>query len=135
MDSRPTVRTVLRFTLVTLYTVAGIAHLVVPATFLPIVPTWVPYPKQVILITGVCELAGSVGLLTRRWRPVAGVMLAIYAVCVFPANVKHAIEGIPLPPVPDSWWYHGPRLALQPVLVWAALFCSNVINWPTRRIR
>jgi hypothetical protein len=24
---------------------------------------------------------------------------------VFPANIKHVIEGIHLPPVPDSWWY------------------------------
>ena len=67
-----------------------------------------------------------------RLRRLAGIMLALYAVCVFPANVKHAIDGIHLPPAPDSWWYHGPRLALQPVLVWWALFCSGVIDWPFR---
>jgi hypothetical protein len=60
----------------------------------------------------------------------AGVMLALYAVLVFPANIKHAIEGIHLPPVPDSWWYHGPRLLVQPVLVWWALFCAGAIDWP-----
>jgi hypothetical protein len=32
--------------------------------------------------------------------------------------------------VPNSWCYHAPRLALQPVLVWWALFCSGIINWP-----
>jgi uncharacterized membrane protein len=57
-------------------------------------------------------------------------MLALYAVFVFPANIKHAVEGIRLPPVPDSWWYHGPRLLMQPVLVWWALFCAGVIDWP-----
>jgi uncharacterized membrane protein len=59
-------------------------------------------------------------------------MLAAYAVCVFPANIKHAFEGILLPPIPDSWWYHAPRLAFQPVLVWWPLFCAGVIDWPTR---
>src|SRR5947199_157429 len=36
---------------------------------------------------------------------VGGHMLALYAVCVFPANIKHAIDGIALPPIPDGWWY------------------------------
>jgi uncharacterized membrane protein len=56
-----------------------------------------------------------------------------FALCVWPANIKHAIEGVHLPPIPDSCWYHGPRLALQPVLIWWALFCAGVIDWPRRR--
>ena len=45
-------------------------------------------------------------------------------------NIKHAFDGVVIAPIPDSWWYHAPRLALQPVLVWWALFCSGVIDWP-----
>ncbi len=112
------------------YIGAGIVHLTSPDQFLPIVPDWVPFPREVVLITGVCEIIGGLALLTERMRRAAGVMLALYAVCVFPANIKHAFEGIVVPPVPDSWWYHGPRLALQPVLVWLALFSSGVIDWP-----
>jgi uncharacterized membrane protein len=74
-------------------------------SFLPIVPDFVPLPSEVVLATGVCEIVGGLALLTRRRRWVAGVMLALYAVLVFPANIKHVIEGIHLPPVPDSWWY------------------------------
>jgi len=40
---------------------------------------------------------------------------------------------IVLPPIPDSWWYHAPRLALQPVIAWWALFCAGVTDWPWRR--
>jgi uncharacterized membrane protein len=115
------------------YLVAGTVHLVAPDKFLPIVPDFVPLPREVVLATGVCEIAGALALLTMRLRWLAGVMLALYAVAVFPANIKHALEGIHLPPVPDSWWYHGPRLLLQPVLVWWALFCAEVIDWPWRR--
>jgi uncharacterized membrane protein len=93
----------------------------------------VPEPRAVILVTGLLEIAGALALLTQRWRRVAGVMLALYAVCVFPANIKHAVEGISIPPIPDSWWYHAPRLAFQPVFVWWALFCAGVIDWPTRK--
>jgi len=51
---------------------------------------------------------------------------------VFPANVKHAAENIDIPGLPPGWWYHVPRLALQPVLVWWALFAGNVVTWPFR---
>ncbi len=95
-----------------------------------IVPNWVPWPSEVVLITGVCEISGAIALLTQRLRWWAGVMLALYAVCVFPANIKHAMENIDLPGLPSSWWYHAPRLALQPVLVWWALFAANVVDWP-----
>jgi uncharacterized membrane protein len=114
------------------YAIAGVVHLRSPEAFLPIVPSWVPDPREVILLTGICEIAGAMALLTRRSRWLAGVMLAAYAACVFPANIKHAVEGIPIPGLPTSWWYHGPRLALQPVLVWWALFCGEVIDWPFR---
>lgn len=129
---RETVRTAMRWTMAAFYTAAGILHLSSPHAFLPIVPDWVPYPRPTVMFTGVCELAGAAGLLTRRFRWWAGVMLAAYAVCVFPANIKHAIDGIAIGGARLGWWYHGPRLALQPVLVWWALFCAGVIDWPWR---
>ena len=128
----PRTKSVLRWLLAAIYLAAGIGHLWSPDKFLLIVPEWVPMPRAVILVTGACEIAAALCLLTTRWRRLAGIMLALYAVCVFPANIKHAIEGIPVPPIPDTWWYHAPRLAFQPVLVWWALFCSGVIDWPAR---
>jgi uncharacterized membrane protein len=122
----------LRWAMAVFYLSAGILHLVRPEKFLPIVPAWVPLPRETVLLTGVCEILGSIALLLGPTMRTAGVMLALYAVCVYPANIKHAVEGIQLPPVPDSWWYHGPRLAFQPVLVWWALFCAGVIDWPFR---
>jgi uncharacterized membrane protein len=126
-------RAIMRWIMAAFYGIAGIGHLTVPGAFLPIVPEWVPFPREVILATGACELAGAAAMLTARWRYLAGIMLALYALCVWPANIKHAVEHIPLPHIPDSWWYHGPRLAFQPVLIWWALFCSGVIDWPWRR--
>ena len=127
-----TLRRVMRNVIAVFYMSAGILHVARPEKFLPIVPAWVPLPRETVLLTGVCEIAGGVALLIGPTMSAAGVMLALYAVCVYPANVKHAVEGIHLPPVPDSWWYHGPRLAFQPVLVWWALFCAGVIDWPFR---
>lgn len=106
-----------------------------PGSFLAITPSWVPYPNETILLTGICEIAGSIALLTRKLRKLAGIMLAAYAVCVYPANIKHAVEHIAIDGVQLGWWYHAPRLAFQPVIVWWALFSAGVINWPMRTPR
>jgi uncharacterized membrane protein len=128
-------RAAMRWILAAFYAAAGIAHLLVPDKLLAITPSWVPFPSQVIFITGICEIIGAVALVTRPLRWWAGIAFAAYAVCVWPANFKHAIDGIDLPYIASSWFYHGPRLAFQPVLVWWALFCSGVIDWPWRRSR
>jgi uncharacterized membrane protein len=113
--------TVSRAVLALFYMVAGILHLVWPAPFLLIMPEVVPFPSVVVMGTGILEIAGAIGLLLPDWRRLAGLMLAIYAVCVFPANIRHAFSGLDIAGWPLGWWYHGPRLALQPVLVWWAL--------------
>ena len=122
----------LRWGLAAIYLLVGVAHLRSPHGFLAIMPPWVPFPLSVILVTGVCEIAGAVGLMIPPLRRTAGIMLALYAVCVFPANLQHAFGHVTAPGLPSSWWYHGPRLAFQPVLVWWALFAGGVIDWPFR---
>jgi uncharacterized membrane protein len=95
-------------------------------------PAFVPYPRAVVIATGLFEIAGAGALIGVRLRRLAGFMLALYAICVFPANLKHAFGGAHIAALPDSWWYHGPRLALQPVLVWWALYASGIVEWPFR---
>lgn len=129
----PLFRTIMRWLLATLFTLAGFAHLLTPEPFVKITPDWVPFARQVILATGLCEIVGAAALMTRKLRPWAGVALAFYAFCVWPANFKQAFEGIHIAHIPSSWWYHGPRLALQPVIIWWALFSGDVIDWPFHR--
>jgi uncharacterized membrane protein len=123
-------RLVLRIFLALFYFVAGFFHLYATDGFVSIVPDWVPYPYIIVIITGYCELLGAAALMTSRLKKLAGIMLALYAFCVFPANIKHAIQNIPVDGVLLGWSYHAPRLALQPILIWLPLFCSELINWP-----
>lgn len=126
-------RATMRWLMAAFYLAAGLLHLRAPTAFLPIMPDWVPAPREVVILTGVAEILGAAGLLVPNLRKAAGIGLALYALCVFPANIKHAMEAIAVPGLPTSWWYHGPRLALQPILIWWALFCSGTIDWPTRQ--
>lgn len=128
-------RRVSRLLLMLLFGGVGLVHLAAPEAFLPIMPDWVPWPKAVVILTGLYEIAAILALIPVRTRKAAGMALALYAICVFPANIKHAVEGISVGGLPDSWWYHGPRLALQPVIVWWALHATRVVDWPLRRDR
>ena len=107
-------------------------HVLEPRPFLRITPDWVPWPRQVIFLTGLCEIAGAIGLVIPRTRKLAGVMLALYAVCVYPANVVHARQYLATGQGPDLW-YHIPRLLAQPLIMWWALFAGEVTLWPFRR--
>jgi uncharacterized membrane protein len=132
-DRLNVIRAGMRWVMAIFYAAAGIAHLAAPDKLLAITPSWVPFAPQIIFVTGLCELAGAVALVTKPLRRAAGFALAAYAICVWPANFKHAIDGIDLPYIANSWLYHGPRLAFQPVLVWWALFSAEIIDWPWRR--
>ncbi len=126
-------RLVARVLLALVYVPFGLFHLLSADKLLPIMPPWVPFPREVILFTGACEVAGGLGLFIPPLRRAAGIGLALYAVGVFPANLHHALDDVRVPGLPSSWWYHGPRLAFQPVFVWWALWAGEVIDWPFRR--
>ncbi len=120
-----------RFLLAAIYCVAGVAHVLSPAGFLAITPAWVPWPGLVVLVTGLCEVAGAIALaMIVRLRWAAGTALALYALCVFPANINHAVNDIAIGGTHMSWWYHGPRLMFQPAAIWWALWVGGVIDWP-----
>ena len=125
-----TIRSTLRILLAAAYFAAGVLHLLRPGGFLAITPHWVPWPEAVVAFTGVAEILGAIGLMIPRFRVAAGIGLALYAICVFPANINHAVNAIPLGGTTLGWGYHAPRLALQPLFVWLALWVAHVIDWP-----
>jgi uncharacterized membrane protein len=129
----PNARSLVLLLLVAIYAPFGVLHVLSPHGFLPIMPPGVPFPREVVIFTGLCEIGGAVGLLVPKTRRLAGIMLALYALCVWPANIWHAVSGVSVPPLPSSWWYHGPRMLLQPVFIWAPLWAVGVVDWPFRR--
>jgi uncharacterized membrane protein len=125
-----------RLALALFYGIAGALHLITPRPFVSVVPPWVPAPDAVVLLTGIAEIAGALGLLQGRWpalRRAAGWGLAAYALCVWPANVQHMAIDLARPGEGLGLIYHVPRLAAQPLLIWLALWASEAIDWPFGR--
>lgn len=109
-----------RFTIAPLFAAAGVVHLLRPEAFSAVMPSGIPYPREVILLTGAAELAGAAGLFVTRTRALAGIMLALYAVCVYPVNILHAVHDLSTG-TGLGWAYHYPRLFAQPFICWWAL--------------
>ncbi|GAA0647836.1 DoxX family protein [Sphingomonas ursincola] len=135
MPRQSPVRTGFRWLLALIYLAAGVIHIRSPGGFVAITPDWVPSPHAVVFWTGVAEIAGAIGLMIPRLRRAAGIGLALYALCVWPANLNHAINDIAIGGNRLPWAYHGPRLMLQPLIIWWALWVGGVTDWPFRKRR
>ena len=130
------IRALLRLLLASLYAIAGVLHIVAPRPFLSIMPGGLPYPEAIVLLTGVAELIGAIAL-AQGWsstlQRAGAIGLALYAVCVFPANINHFALDMARPDNGLGLAYHIPRMFAQPIIVWWALWVGGVTDWPFRR--
>ena len=130
------IRTALRWILAVFYALAGWAHIADPSPFLSIMPDAVPAPETVVFWTGIAEILGAIALVQtwsdklRRW---GGIGLALYALCVFPANINHFMMDMAREDSGLGLAYHLPRMVAQPILIWLALWVGGVTDWPRRR--
>lgn len=70
------------------FLVGGVGHFVFPDSYVDIMPPWLPQPLLLVYISGVCEIAGGLGVLTPLTRRAAGIGLIGLSIAVFPANVQ-----------------------------------------------
>lgn len=127
-------KTILRILLAALYAFAGYMHFAAPDPFVSITPEWVPHPEAVVFLTGVAEILGAVGLLqpfSKSLRQAAGIGLALYALCVWPANINHFAMDMAREDGGLGLAYHVPRMFAQPLVIWLALWVAEVpLPWP-----
>jgi uncharacterized membrane protein len=93
-------------------------------------PPAIPFPMACIIISGVAELLGGLGLLI-PWRPIrllAGWGLTLLLIAVFPANIYMAVDHIKVPGLPTGEWFAWARLPLQPLLIAGVLWVTGI--WP-----
>jgi len=98
------------------FVVGGAAHFVLTDMFTSIVPPYIPFPREIVYLTGVLEVAGALALLHKPQRHTAGLCLIALTICVTPVHIQMLIEA-------DKYAELGPmalwaRLLFQPVLIW-----------------
>lgn len=116
----PRLRGTFRVILAVLMIAAGMAHLVAPDGFVKMVPHFLHAPLALVIVSGVFEILGGVGLLVPPVRRAASFGLVALYFAVFPANLNMALNNIQPDgmhmPVALLWF----RLPLQIVFIaWA----------------
>lgn len=96
---------------------AGTMHFVNPEFFLKIMPPYLPLHPELVLVSGVCEIALGVLLLAPQSSRIAAWGIVALLIAVFPANI-HLYQNQDL--MPASPVFHFLRLPLQGILIlWA----------------
>jgi len=106
----------------------GIAHFVFTEAEMRIVPGFIPWPREAVLVSGAFELLGAAGVLMRRFRRAAGWGLCLLTLAVTPANVVMLLNAQDYA-VP--YWLLVARLPFQLVLL--GLILWSTAPAPTRR--
>ena len=108
-------RTLLGWLLALAMVSAGVAHFTSTQDYVEIMPGWLGWHTELVLLSGGFEILGGLGLLLRRTRRAAAWGLVALFLCVFPANVQMALDGVQWTP-----FFLWARLPLQLVFIaWA----------------
>lgn len=111
--------------------VVGITHFIRPEQYARIVPPQLPYPVELVYISGFFEILGGIGLLIPSVSVAAAWGLIALFVAVFPANINMAVNSIPIEGIPHIPWLYWARLPLQAVLIaWAWWYTQNPKDQP-----
>ena len=82
-------------------------------------PSWVPNPRAVVFFTGLCEIAGAIGLVIPALRRAAAIALILFFVAVLPANIHAARAQVTLGGRPATpLWLRVPMQILFIGLAW-----------------
>ena len=112
---------------------AGASHLFIATPFIQHLPTWVPLRVEIVVVSGLVEIALGIALLlappTRRR---VGVVLALYFLAVFPGNVYVAVFDVEVDGQPGGV-YPWVRLPLQLLFIAWALWSTRESKPPGDR--
>lgn len=108
------------YLMVFMYLIAGIFHLAKPKVYLKIIPSYLPFPIQLIFWSGIAEIVLAIGLLFPVTKTISiyGVvlMLLIYLpVHIYMIKADPKLIGAPR-------WFSILRFPLQFVLIWWVLY-------------
>jgi uncharacterized membrane protein len=106
--------------------VGGYFHFAATEVEMRIVPQVIPWPRAAVLVSGVFELLGAMGILIPATRRAAGVGLCLLTIAVTPANV-YMLQHAELFSVPR--WALIVRLpfqaALLALIIWSTWSAKN----------
>ena len=102
------------------WVVAGTMHFVIPRQYEAIVPpSLANWKRELVVASGIAELAGGVAILPERTRRGARWWLLATLAAVYPANIHMALHPEEFPKIPaTALWVRLPVQGLFALLTW-----------------
>ena len=119
------IRIVLAIALGIPFIMIGVEHFLRPVPFDAIVPAYLGFPRFWTLASGVVEVLLGIGIMLPPCRRWAALFLAVFLVCVYPANLNMWLNDIPFNGQVLSQKTHVLRLFIQLLLIYLALWLAD----------
>lgn len=100
------------------YIAAGINHFISAQFYYKIMPPYLPYPYELIYLSGLCESALGILLMFTKTRSFAAWGIVALLIAIFPANIQMLMNYIH--ENNPRLWVAIVRLPLQLLLIWWA---------------
>jgi len=101
-----------------IFVVGGVMHFLRPRFYLAMMPPWLPAAAALVLVSGVFEILGGIGVLVPATRVIAGWGLIALLFAVFPANVQMLLNARAAHASASTMAVLVARLPLQVLLVY-----------------
>lgn len=101
-----------------IFVAGGINHFVFPSMYLKIMPSYLPWHRELVFLSGVFEVLLGIMLLIPATSRLAAWGLIALLIAIFPANIYLYQHQEIAPQIPG--WAHLLRLPLQGVLIYWA---------------
>ena len=104
-----------------IFIITGCFHFLHPRVFLRIMPSWVPWHRFMVYLSGFLEIIFGAMLIMPNLSVIGAWGLIAILIGVFPANINMAIHSEQFPRIPS--WILWLRLPIQFVLIgWALIY-------------
>lgn len=125
-------KVILRWVFALFFAGAGVMHFRSPRFYERMMPSYLPWHKPLVLVSGVCEIFLGVLLVIPRFTRAAAMGVIALLLAVFPANVEMARH-------PERFRMFSPRallirLPLQLVLIAIAWFVGGLGSRKSRSV-
>jgi len=107
------------------FIIVGIAHFQDPEWFEPIVPDILGDPTFWVLVTGGMEIGLGLGLIIPKTRKYSGMLMALFLVAIYSANLNMWINDVPLEGKTFATIWHILRLIGQILMIVIALWVGG----------
>ncbi len=74
--------------------ITAIGHFIYTTGMILMIPSFIPFKKEMVYITGIIEIAAAIGLLIPGLKHLTAILLIIFFLLILPANINAAIKKV-----------------------------------------